>query len=98
MRDDTIPISHFSGDGGRLQICLPQYHANKALNFSLCYGIAASIDVTLHIPCFVRGGQRQPTLLLLQIILYGFLPSSFIFPEFLHLHRAQAMNSCSRKS
>ena len=74
-----------------LLIHLSQCQAFMAHKLLFCCDIAASMDVTLHIPCFVRSEQRQHTLRFLQFLYYGFLPSSFIFAEFLHLHRAQAM-------
>ena len=54
-------------------------------------GIAAGVGVTSHILYFVRGEHHQHTLQFLQIIFYGFFPSSLILGLLLHINYAQTM-------
>ena len=58
---------------------------------SVLCGIAASVGLLSHIFYFVRGEHHQHTLQFLQILLYGFFPSSFILARLLQIPSVQAM-------
>lgn len=58
---------------------------------SILCGIAASVGLLSHIFYFVRGEHHQHTLQYLQILFYGFFPSSFILARLLQVPYAQAM-------
>lgn len=54
-------------------------------------GLAASVGILSHVFYFVRGEHHQHALQFIQILFYGFFPSSFILARLLQIQYAQAM-------